>query len=52
MELFDVTENPKELPDNELTQLYANLMEKSIKNQPEDWMWSHKRWKKELYAFD
>ena len=52
MEMFDVTDKPKELADNELTQLYANLMEKSIINQPEDWMWSHKRWKKELYSFE
>lgn len=52
MELYDVTNNPRELADNELTQLYASLMEKSIKGQPEDWMWSHKRWKKELYEFE
>ena len=51
MKLIELSKNPKELGDNELTQLYANFMEKTIKKQPEDWMWSHKRWKKELYAF-
>jgi len=52
MEMFDVTDRPKELAENELTQMYALLMEKSIIKQPESWMWSHKRWKKELYSFD
>lgn len=52
MEIIDVTDKPGELEENELTQIYASLMEKSINNQPESWMWSHKRWKKELYAFD
>ena len=48
MEMFDVTDKPKELADNELTQLYASLMEDSIRKQPEDWLWSHKRWKREI----
>jgi len=52
MEYFLLTENAKELPANELTQLYARHLEDSIRKQPEDWMWSHKRWKKKLYAFD
>jgi Kdo2-lipid IVA lauroyltransferase/acyltransferase len=49
MEIMDVCENPKDLAENELTQIYASLMEKSIKKQPENWIWSHKRWKYELY---
>jgi len=52
MELMDVCEQPKDLTENELTQMYASLLEKSIKKQPENWMWSHKRWKRELYSFD
>ena len=52
MEFFKLTDSPKELKNIELTQLYANYLEKSIRKQPEDWMWSHKRWKKVLYAFD
>jgi len=49
MEMIDVTDNPKDLADNQLTQMYASLLEKSIKEQPENWIWSHKRWKYELY---
>ncbi len=52
MKLIEISEYPKNLEENGLTQLYATLMEKSIKTQPEDWIWSHKRWKKELYAFE
>jgi KDO2-lipid IV(A) lauroyltransferase len=28
-----------------LTDLYAQLLEKNIRQQPELWLWSHKRWK-------
>ncbi len=52
MEMIDVCANPRELAENELTQIYATLMEKSIIKQPDGWMWSHKRWKKILYSFD
>lgn len=52
MEYYPLAENAKELPTNELTQRYAKHLENSIRKQPEDWMWSHKRWKKELYSFE
>jgi KDO2-lipid IV(A) lauroyltransferase len=38
-------ENPSTLPDGNLTLLYANFMEKSIRKNPEMWLWSHRRWK-------
>ncbi len=47
--LIDISANPASLAENELTQLYAGLLEESIKKQPENWVWSHKRWKRELY---
>ncbi len=33
-----------------LTQKYASMLEEVIKKKPEDWLWSHKRWKHD-YAF-
>ncbi len=43
-------DNPTQLKENELTQKYANRLEKSIRENPELWMWSHKRWKdKKIY---
>jgi KDO2-lipid IV(A) lauroyltransferase len=32
----------------EITQWHSHLLEKTIKNQPEFWLWSHKRWKREV----
>ena len=45
LELDIITENPNELKEGEITQLYANKLEKAILNKPENWLWSHKRWK-------
>lgn len=52
MEFFKLTDDSSQLPENELTQRYAAHLEASIRRQPEDWMWSHKRWKNELYDFE
>jgi len=44
MELL--TENPLKLKEGELTELYMNRLEQILKDKPENWLWSHKRWKK------
>jgi len=38
-------ENPKEKTEAEIMKAYADRMEKLIKNQPEYYLWSHRRWK-------
>lgn len=38
-------ENPKETQDGEITAAYVRFLEDSIKRQPENWVWSHRRWK-------
>lgn len=40
-----ITDNPKELKPGEITQRYAGKLEKAIRNKPENWLWSHRRWK-------
>lgn len=45
LELTVLAENPKELPDGELTKRLANKLEEVITKKPENWLWSHKRWK-------
>lgn len=40
-----VTENPKELPEGEITRLHVLELEKNIRQQPFNWLWSHRRWK-------
>ncbi len=52
MDFKKLTDNANLLKENELTQLYASELEASIRRKPYGWMWSHKRWKKILYAFD
>lgn len=44
-ELIKFSDNPKDLPENEILKMYANQLEKIIRKKPEYWLWSHKRWK-------
>jgi len=40
--LFD---NPKETAEHEITDKYFEILEGVIRKKPENWLWSHKRWK-------
>lgn len=40
-----ITANPSELKPFELTERHVKLLEEQIRNRPELWMWSHRRWK-------
>ncbi|MDT8415756.1 MAG: lysophospholipid acyltransferase family protein [Flavobacteriaceae bacterium] len=44
-ELILLSENPKTVPDFEITDAYLNLLEQQIKQRPELYLWSHNRWK-------
>ncbi len=39
------THDASQLKNNELVQAFILFLEKSIQNQPANWLWSHKRWK-------
>lgn len=43
--------HPKEYADYELTDMYARLLERQIKEQPAYWLWSHNRWKRTKEAW-
>lgn len=45
LELSVLTEDPSRLPNGEITRLYAERMESLIREDPANWLWSHKRWK-------
>ncbi|MDD2635155.1 MAG: lysophospholipid acyltransferase family protein [Bacteroidales bacterium] len=45
LEFEDLIKNPEKCKPNEITNVYFNRLEQDIKNQPEYWLWSHKRWK-------
>jgi KDO2-lipid IV(A) lauroyltransferase len=40
-----VSLNPKETTTNEITETYVRLLEKVIISNPDNWLWSHRRWK-------
>lgn len=44
-ELVRFHENPKELPDFELTAIYYQMLEQMIQNRPELYLWTHNRFK-------
>lgn len=43
-----ITSTPRELPEGEITERYARLLEATIRRDPALWLWSHKRWKRRL----
>ena len=45
VELITIAEHPGQLPEGELTRRYRSLLEAAIRQQPDGWLWSHKRWK-------
>jgi KDO2-lipid IV(A) lauroyltransferase len=48
MELTLITEEPTSTKWGEITEAHTHLLEKEILNKPEHWIWSHKRWKREV----
>ena len=40
-----IAEDPATTAENEITALYAKRLEENIKEQPEQWLWTHNRWK-------
>ena len=45
LELSHIANDPNSLAKGEITARYARKMEEVIRKKPEDWLWSHKRWK-------
>ena len=41
-----ITLQQQPLLEGDLTKLYAKALEKSIRTKPENWLWSHRRWKR------
>lgn len=45
VELIPLEENPRDTGDYEITKKIFEVLEEQIKNKPEYWLWSHRRWK-------
>lgn len=41
-----ITDNPKEVPDYEITDTFMRALEEDIVRVPHMWLWTHKRWKR------
>jgi KDO2-lipid IV(A) lauroyltransferase len=41
-----ITDQPNTLPENEITFTHNKMLESNILEQPEIWLWSHRRWKR------
>jgi len=44
-----IAEDVKVLPELQVTNRYLELLEESINNNPDNWLWSHNRWKYNRY---
>jgi KDO2-lipid IV(A) lauroyltransferase len=40
-----VTDDPASLPEGAITEAHTRLLEEEIRQKPEYWLWSHRRWK-------
>ena len=40
-----ITDKPREQPHGKITEDFTKRLEQDIINQPQYWLWSHKRWK-------
>lgn len=47
-----ITREPQKLKEYELTDIYFEMLEKSIRRAPEFWLWSHNRWSRTREEFN
>lgn len=45
VEISMIEEFPKTSPDNEITEKHVKKLESTIRLHPDNWLWSHRRWK-------
>ncbi|NOY37211.1 MAG: hypothetical protein GXO83_06510 [Chlorobi bacterium] len=45
LEILEITSRPKEEAPYAITERYFKMLESCIRERPELWLWSHKRWK-------
>ncbi len=47
-----ITREPQKVPEFQLTDIYYQMLEKSIRRAPEFWLWSHRRWSRTHEEFN
>lgn len=46
LKFVPITSEPKKIPTFDMTRRYFELLEENIREAPEYWLWSHRRWKR------
>lgn len=44
-EIIEITRNPGSLPFGAITEKFVRIIEQQLRENPSDWLWTHKRWK-------
>jgi KDO2-lipid IV(A) lauroyltransferase len=45
LQLMPITESPEQATPEEIIEAYARVAEESIREEPESFLWSNRRWK-------
>lgn len=48
MKLKEITKSPRELEYGKIMESFVQSLEETIKEAPQYWLWSHKRWKRDV----
>jgi len=49
-EILEIDKPPFRTENHFITKKYIRLVEQSIRENPSDWLWSHRRWKHNIRA--
>ena len=52
MEYVLITDSPNSIPEGAITQQFFSMLEESIRDHPEFYLWTHNRWKRTKEEFD
>lgn len=52
VEYIPITDDPASLPEGEITRRFFKLLEASVREAPEYYLWTHNRWKRTKEEFD
>lgn len=52
VEFIPITDDPRSLPDGEITRRFFTMLEQTIREAPEFYLWTHNRWKRTKEEFD
>ena len=50
MEFHELAKPPYKKDEHEILERYIELTERAIREQPESWLWSNRRWKRDREA--